>query len=217
MIKCFMIEPTGESWVSLRRYSHDAAKCGATGWSFHNAETPLGKCRVWKGPYDDDGVERRPGRDWHYHEDAPKLEEFPPEDPRWPRACSCGHVFADGDAYQIFTDRIYAGPDGQEHSLRNPPAGALWYAEWLEGLESDHWWHGPDGRILMAQTPGGQWCIDSRASNCTMPEDNEHRCWVRHGTPPDIHVDKNGKTCAAGAGSIVSGNYHGFLHNGHFT
>jgi hypothetical protein len=66
-------------------------------------------------------------------------------------------------------------------------------------------------------TPGGEWIIDSRASNCTMPEDTEHRCWVRHGEAPDFHVDKNGKTCNAGAGSIKCGSYHGFLQNGFLT
>jgi len=61
--------------------------------------------------------------------------------------------------------------------------------------------------------------IDSRASNCTMPDDNAHRCWVRHGRPEDgtLHVDKNGLTCAAGGGSILAGNYHGFLHHGHLV
>lgn len=50
----------------------------------------------------------------------------------------------------------------------------------------------------------------------------KHKCWVRHGTPPQevVHVDKNGVTCGAGAGSIAiqpSGQnpgWHGFLHNG---
>ena len=78
---------------------------------------------------------------------------------------------------------------------------------------------GEDGRYLMVKTPGGLWPIDERASNCTVPDDNEHRCWIRHGRPEDgtLHVDKNGLTCAAGAGSIVCGNYHGFLHHGHLT
>jgi hypothetical protein len=68
---------------------------------------------------------------------------------------------------------------------------------------------------LMCMTPSNrEWNIDGRASNCTMPNERTHRCWVRHGTPPNIHVDKNGNTCQAGAGSIVSGNWHGFLHNG---
>jgi hypothetical protein len=50
-----------------------------------------------------------------------------------------------------------------------------------------------------------------------MPDDGEHRCWVRHGEPPRITVDKNGPTCQAGAGSILAGDYHGFLRDGAFT
>lgn len=41
------------------------------------------------------------------------------------------------------------------------------------------------------------------------------RCWVRHGEPPIVTVNKDGLTCAAGAGSIGIGGgeryYHGFL------
>jgi hypothetical protein len=106
-------------------------------------------------------------------------------------------------------------------------AGAMWYADWLlehikniwtdadGNVRPQRYGPGPDGRILIVQTPGGGWIIDSRASNCTMPQDNEHRCWVRHGTAPEITVDKSGNTCGAGAGSIQAGNYHGFLRNGY--
>ena len=58
------------------------------------------------------------------------------------------------------------------------------------------------------------WVIDSRARNCTMPTDKRHRCWVRHGSPPNITVDKDGVTCQAGAGSIQTPDWHGFLRNG---
>lgn len=71
-----------------------------------------------------------------------------------------------------------------------------------------------NGKALWVQTPGGSWCIDSRASNCGSPYDYEHRCWVRHGDVPVITVDKIGRTCSAGAGSILCGKYHGFLRNG---
>jgi hypothetical protein len=37
---------------------------------------------------------------------------------------------------------------------------------------------------------------------------------VRHGTPPDVTVDKNGLTCNAGGGSIQVPGWHGFLRNG---
>lgn len=96
-------------------------------------------------------------------------------------------------------------------NMRDLPDGAIYYADWYKDRL------GPDGRHLIAKCPGGHiWHIDGRASNCTMREDHEHRCWVRHGTPPNLTVDKSGNTCAAGAGSIQAGNWHGFLRNGIF-
>lgn len=92
------------------------------------------------------------------------------------------------------------------------PAGAV-YAQNPEYAYAD----GPDGRSLMCVLPDGHvWGIDGRANNCTLPDDKEHRCWVRHGRPEDgtLHVDKAGLTCAAGAGSIATSKYHGFLHHG---
>ncbi|TIN76795.1 hypothetical protein [Mesorhizobium sp.] len=78
---------------------------------------------------------------------------------------------------------------------------------------------GPDGKSVVCVVPRSSgkwhWYIDSRCSNCTKPDDKEHRCWVRHGTVGEtIHVDKNGNTCAAGAGSIAVPGFHGFLHHG---
>lgn len=74
-----------------------------------------------------------------------------------------------------------------------------------------------DGPCLTVMTPGGVWRIDSRASNCGSPYDYEHRCWVRHGEPPAVTVDKEGVTCVAGAGSIQCGDFHGFLRDGALT
>lgn len=91
-------------------------------------------------------------------------------------------------------------------------AGAMFYADddWARAVG----YIGPDGRCLVVKTPDGFWYVDSRASNCGRPEDRVHKCWVRHGSIPDITVDKNGDTCSAGAGSIQCGSYHGFLRNG---
>lgn len=74
---------------------------------------------------------------------------------------------------------------------------------------------GADGHCYVCRMPGGHdWMIDGRASNCTMPEDKEHKCWVRKGVAPNFTVGKEGKTCAAGAGSIQVPGWHGFLRNG---
>ena len=94
--------------------------------------------------------------------------------------------------------------------------GAMWFANWYR----KNWcWHNETEPHLIVATPGGDWDIDSRCSNCGSPNDRLHRCWVRHGTPPDITVDKNGATCKAGAGSFApkSGRWHGFLRDGYLV
>jgi hypothetical protein len=109
---------------------------------------------------------------------------------------------------------------GEELPSRDLPVGALYDMSRDPHDPTKEWdWpmpKGADGRTIVCKLPDGHiWYIDSRASNCTLPEDNEHRCWVRHGTVGDaLTVDKNGKTCAAGAGSIASHGWHGFLENG---
>lgn len=102
---------------------------------------------------------------------------------------------------------------GEEVTSDKLPVGALWVAE------GEHYAKGPDGLAICCRLPGPHtWMIDGRASNCTMPDDREHRCWIRHGTVGDkLTVDKAGLTCAAGAGSILVEGYHGFLQNGELT
>ncbi len=110
------------------------------------------------------------------------------------------------------TQSIFRRADtGEELLLRDAPVGAIWRATWYEGFPE---YTGLDGMSFVVKTPGGDWLIDSRASNCTRPDDNVHKCWCRHGEAPNFTVDKIGDTCAAGAGSIAIGGYHGFLRNG---
>jgi hypothetical protein len=71
---------------------------------------------------------------------------------------------------------------------------------------------GPQLQVILPDN--NPWNIDARANNCGKPADFEHRCWIRHGDPPAITVDKGGLTCTAGAGSIDSGTWHGFLRAG---
>jgi ribosomal protein S26 len=150
-----------------------------------------------------------------YRESAPAdLNEV-----RWPTQCDkCGAAVPQEAAKQVFELEIYVDDAGKQHSIRDAVEGMMWDAWWMgKGYE------GPDGKCLCVVCPGGhQWMIDGPASNCTMKEDrgpfdSAHRCWVRHGELPKITVDKNGRTCSAGGGSIQTSNYHGFLQNGEFT
>ena len=113
----------------------------------------------------------------------------------------------------LYSAPIYKRVDtGEEMTLSEAPVGAIWRAPWFEDYPM---YCGTDGKCYICKTPGGEWMIDGQASNCTKPEDNVHKCWCRHGEAPNFTVDKNGNTCNAGGGSILKGNYHGFLRNGY--
>jgi len=145
-----------------------------------------------------------------------KPEDYPNE--RWPTHCSeCGEPVPAEANRQVFRSRLYNTSSGQ------PEPGDIFYDPRMHAEDVKPYlckWdncNDPRGHLKAILPNGQEWDIDGRASNCTMPEDREHRCWVRHGEPSNVHVDKNGHTCQAGAGSILSGDYHGFLHNGEFT
>jgi hypothetical protein len=147
------------------------------------------------------------------------------------RACAqCGQPV---QANSWATDHQMRRADTGElfKAYRDLPSGAVYEAIAYYGAAAHNWRQsqrpdgknnivnrpGVDGRILVCVCPDGHpWTIDARASNCTLPADDDHWCWCRHGRPEDgtLHVDKNGVTCSAGAGSIQTGQWHGFLHNG---
>jgi len=96
------------------------------------------------------------------------------------------------------------------------PGDMFWRESYKTEPHKNFYWDNAEENDLIVILPNGmEWNIDSRASNCTLPNDRTHRCWHRTGTPPNITVTRGG--CPVGAGSIRSGNYHGFLRNGEFT
>lgn len=145
------------------------------------------------------------------------------------------------DIHEWGSQSLYHAPgDAARFTISDAPAGSLWDADWMHGFPQ---WEGPDGLALIVRLPNRwDWHIDSRASNCDSKcatcgepyhkhdiygkvgcpkfvESRPHKCWVRHGDPKtgNLHVDKNGVTCGAGAGSILAKDYHGFLHHGYLT
>jgi len=187
-----------------REYKNECPNAyGAGKPGFHNAYTPLG--------------EKPAMDDWFAFG---KVEDFPEE--RWPTACSsCGapvpaspqepKAVGESGVYlqrQVSVTRLYDSPSGE------PEPGDAYWMDWHDPGECP-FWENCDGKHLWAILPNGHtWDIDGRANNCTMKEEKTHRCWVRTGKPEDgnVHVDKNGHTCQAGAGSIAVPGWHGFLH-----
>lgn len=210
-MKCRLIEQTGTR-ASLRIYWGDSRNRECPVKGYHNAEkyltdSPDPEDRKFAG--------------------QPKDHADPAE---WPTHCDgCGAPVPAGfflneshragehsPQYQVFYRRLYNTASGK------PEPGDVYWAPWYHDEDKQYrcQWDNcddPRGHLIVILPNGAEWDVDSRASNCDMREDRTHRCWVRHGEPPNLHVDKSGHTCNAGAGSILNGNYHGFLHNGELT
>jgi hypothetical protein len=222
-IKAIWLEPIpGTYRYMLRRFSRGNERCASS--SYHDTWLTIGEHGA------DYAAERDP-------EGMPLSGDlWPHEDPRWPVKCaSCGYFFTDQDHWQMSAHQLLERSDGGGRcTLRDAPLGSIWHAPWMAEYDE---YRGPDGRSLWARCPDGHdWGIDSRARNCDSPcktcsvpyhahrgtgghqyvDARPHKCWVRHGTPPELHVDKAGVTCGAGAGSIDTGKWHGFLHQGYF-
>lgn len=228
-VKCFFLEETDRAKLGLRRYHSSAGgdKCPLP-HGYHDTLVYIGETRAEKSDADEYGH-----RHWVY----PEKQDVPRDDPRWPTHCACGYEFAATDEWQVWTEAIYRRTDtGADTTLRDAEPGAMWNAWWM-----GRHFGGEDERSIVVKLPNGNdWQIDGIASNCDAPcldcgqpmsahlgqsptiacrklNPRPHKCWVRHGEPPNLTVDKNGNTCGAGAGSILSGSYHGFLRNGEFT
>lgn len=196
-IKCFWLEPIDREKRYLRRYSSGSTCPGPM--SYHDAMIFLDEALEILGP---DGC-------W---KDSGQTSADFKEHPLWPTHCVCGYEFQPKDERQLFSQHLYRRTDtGEEMTLRDASDGAMWEATWYSGVPS---WCGDDGRAIICRVPcKHDWHIDGVCSNCTRPNE-AHHCWVRHGEPPNLTVDKNGNTCAAGAGSILTPTWHGYLRNG---
>lgn len=209
--RTYWLEQTDEVAWGLRRYSHRSGD----GCGYHDALVYLGRAPIAYDKREDGSTYRT------------IAVHTPHDDPRWPRVCDkCGvYEFTESDEWQDWDEVIYRrASDGQEFVLHqsagadalgvpSAPPGATWDASWLDG------WPTPDGIHLMVLLPNGHtWHVDSQASNCTRPGE-PHFCWIRSGDPraANVTAGKDGDTCSAGAGSILSGDYHGFLRNGILT
>lgn len=211
--RCFLVEPAAMVAIELRRYRMSTSGDSCPGrMGYHDASVQIGEETIRIDERGRQKISKDVARD----------------DPRWPRACGCGYVFTDADEWQVNEHRLYVSrkPDFNSDikegrwTVHNLPPGAMFYPDWLQPEEGEWRFYepGPDGKVLAVICPNGrQWIIDSEASNCTRKGDRTHHCWIRHGVPPLITVDKNGNTCQAGAGSIQAGDYHGFLRNGVLT
>lgn len=205
-IKCFFVDPTDDYEVEVYRSSkyNSGMVCPQASYKDggHSAWLSVGVRKIEKPV---GGYLSRENAEAQYG-----LAAFPTK-------CKCGYEFTDADEYGHRSAQIYQRRDDPivGYTLQKAPDGAMWYATWYEDHPS---MCGEDGHALMVKAPGGRdWHVDGKCSNCTLPQDNVHKCWCRHGDPltGNVTVDKNGNTCSAGAGSLALPNWHGFLTEGY--
>lgn len=222
-IRCFLIESTDEEYESIIKM--EDAKEGqpfcVNGSQYHRTEKVIARAML-VGP--DKNYSREWQLDWEKRQELAKEIKY---------CTQCGQFeFTDAATVSGAKGRSWVRTDTGERADRISAfgPGAMWFATWYNRrmtaepaencVEKDAYMHpGFDGFFdnppLMVRTPGGDWCVDSRANNCTLKDDNTHKCWPRRGEAPLIDVNKDyGPTCHAGSGSIVCGSYHGFLRNG---
>lgn len=165
MISCRLLEHTGRTRYTLRRYSE--AKC-ALRPGYHNGESGV------VGETEDD-----PAKD--YFGSNPPF--FTTTDERWPRRCACGYAFMDEDKSHVFANPLFKFTDtGDVVTLAAAPAGAMWDASWWPEK-------GADGKAWSVRLPdGSDWMTEGKAGNCACPSDPNHRCWSRSGVAPALTV-----------------------------
>ena len=231
-LEAFVAEETDQHRVWLRTYSNELHSCKSK-YGTHNGLYHVGDLTI---------DHKTSATDKVYCVNGVVLS-YPPEDNRWPTVCDACGTFLDRSSQNIrthiHTRRIYRhAVTGERWQMDEIPNGALWRATWMEAdATSGPMYHTPDGQIWMGKTPDGhEWTIDGRASNCDSPCKNcgeafnkhkggvdrcknyedakPHNCWIRKGTAPLFTVGKDGPTCGAGAGSILTDKWHGFLRAG---
>jgi hypothetical protein len=131
----------------------------------------------------------------------------------WPKVCAyCGMPVPANAQRRLVRVPKYNTQNGY------PSVGDMFYKDMHDKGVCPDWGDDCTDEHLICVLPDRQeWDMDARADNCTMKYDNQHRCWIRHGVPPLITVDKRGLSCHAGGGSILGRGYHGFLVGGELT
>jgi hypothetical protein len=151
--------------------------------------------------------------------EAPKEQKLEFEDSDWDQLSSIEEVCETCGTHPAIGEEI--NRTGSIYGLYNtasgrPEPGDGYYAD---NMSEDFWWDNPIRPVIVLILPNGvEWFLNSRANNCSLPNDRTHRCWCITGSLEDGTLNSDGKnchTCSAGAGSIQGGKYHGFLRHGY--
>lgn len=213
-VQCFVLEDANlaRRYAGAGRsvYDNNVPRCMAYDGGYHSSDRAL----VDTVPYqmtkktDANGAVHE---EWDISYDDLSLND---DSLPWPTHCrDCGYEFAKRDRF-FTVETLYRLPDGTLLPWQKAPVGAIQIAPWLDHIYKPQLEH----CINVLLPDRTWWTVDGQSSNCGMPDDTRqerHHCWVIEGSLPNITVGKTrGPTCSAGAGSILTDYWHGFLRNG---
>jgi Family of unknown function (DUF6527) len=174
-------EPTGRYQRNLRRYrsSRDGVSECLAG-SYHNASVIVGEIPASE-------VAGAAGDNW------------PHDDSRWPKTCTCGYEFTADDNWQRNDREVYRLPDGHEFVLSPAfgceiPPGTMVRASWYDKHAQQ-----PGESWLIILPDGGQWLTTQPAAG------GGH--WEVTGTAPAI-------TASPSIWHNQPHGWHGWVRNG---
>lgn len=178
VIECFLLVPTEQYRVNLRRYNSKGPSC---------LGNPRRRCQS-SSPFKVIPNTKFLTRD-----------EYPEVDMHWPQLCAtCGHPFREEDDQKQISHELIYRWEGTEIELTrsDAPAGAMWNADWLDNIRAA----GPDGKRIYVRLPDGiDWYVDGESR-----QDSTKPGWNRTGVVPNITVTPNVKT-SSWEGSLTNG------------
>lgn len=203
-VQTYWLEKTDEGMPTLSAYTAvEDAPCPANSYG-HWGRARLARRRA--ADYDSKALWADPATPW------PTICVYCGADfsaTRWRRSSGFEHLYRRKDT-------------GEELLLRDAAPGALYFAPWLDTMFTPQRAH----VINVVLPDSSTWTIDSCANNCPLKDTDysqrEHHCWVIDPATDLDHLTVtkgNGAqpTCSAGAGSILTNKWHGFLRNGVLT
>lgn len=176
-VRCFMLTPTDQVAVSLRRFASPrdgAPRCGRQAPRYPGAEV-----LTYEAHDVEIEIERRAGTLERSIDGDHTQRTIAVDDPRWPTRCACGFEFTAEHMKQESHTRLHRRSDTGELVTRgDAPAGAMYLSETF-GDVGEYNRHRA-GESLVVKTPAGEWMLDGPASNGPG--------WNRTGELPDIVV-----------------------------
>jgi len=195
--RIFLVTPTDEFEVSLRRYINHPYVAGQP--YPDSDQTSVVIERLWRPDIPEETTGQHDGTHRNPYEG----------DPRWPRVgAKTGHVFTEDDGRVVDVERLYRLPDGSLATLQTLPVGAAFYDHFplkfpVPSLEYERDWRGKRSMIKL-KLPDGSWFSPDWGCGPNRPLDRPVSGWTVTGSI-------EGGDLSVSPSVHVIGSYHGWI------